>query len=48
MNVLSEVIGDYEALGSGALDKHSLEINNLWTSIDLLQLLSGEFFTAVP
>lgn len=45
--MLPEVVGDDEALGGRRLDEHGLEVDLLWPSIDLLQLLASEFHTAV-
>lgn len=48
IDVLPEVIADDEALGSRGLDEDGLEIDLLWTSIYLLQLLSSELDATVP
>jgi len=45
--MLPEVVGDDEALGGRRLDEHGLEVDLLWPGIDLLQLLTSEFYTAV-
>ena len=45
--MLSQVVGDDEALGGRRLDEHGLEVDLLWPSIDLLQLLTSEFYAAV-
>lgn len=45
--MLSQVVGDDEALGGGGLDEDGLEIDLLRTSVDLLQLLAAELHAAV-
>lgn len=47
IDVLSEVIGYDETLCGGGFDEHSLEVDLLRTSIDLLKLFSGKLDTAV-
>lgn len=46
--VLPQVVGDDKALGGGGLDEDGLEVDLLWSCIDLLQLLPGELDAAVP
>lgn len=47
IDVLSEVVGYDETLGGGGFDEHSLKIDLLRTSINLLELFSSKLDTAV-
>jgi hypothetical protein len=47
VDMLSQVVGDDEALGRGGLDENGLKVDLLRSSIDLLQLLASELYAAV-
>ena len=47
VNVLSQIVGNDEAFGRLRLDKHSLEIDLLWSGVDLLELFTGELDAAI-
>lgn len=40
IDVLSQVVGDDEALGGGGLNKDCFEVNLLWACVNLLKLLT--------
>jgi hypothetical protein len=43
MDVLSQVVGNHKALSGRGLYEDSLKVNQLWTSIYFLKLLSTKF-----
>ena len=47
IDVLSQVVGNDEALGGGRLNEDGFEVDLLWTSINLLELLSRKLDTTV-